>query len=500
MRCERGQTAAEYMGLLVVVAAIVAALAAADIHGQIVAAVGQAVCVSFSDDPQDNCPPGEERFAGGGERLLAENAVGAASDAVCGFFSGECVDGRALKACVESSVTRTSKANVLVAVVRVDKDSTLIRKDFSDETSEFVILDGTQAAGELFAGVRGQVADTGIDYSLSGQAGLRLAGAQVYKAQNPAEANAFQDGIQAAGGLDGVLRDIAELDNTIPVLNIPNPVGYLNDLPLDLLGVDSDGDLPEPDGRYQEAEAFLQQKGNVSGGAGGVDAGIKELIRAAGTVKVVSSGDAGGAGQAGDVEVALQVDASLAGELGVATLGASGGAGASFTATLKLDAQDGYRPSSVEFTGLREYSGEASLGAGVGGEDVADVARTLRDSSVGGTTTSGSGRKAEFKAELPLAGPENRENLAATLELLSGAAQPARAAARMIERIDEDATIEVATLDTTADSTDGEVKVGLGVGGGGGASSSTQTADALTRLIRYPGENLEPRLCKRPPG
>lgn len=57
MRCERGQTAAEYMGLLVVVAAIVAALAAADIHGQIVAAVGQAVCVSFSDDPQDNCPP-----------------------------------------------------------------------------------------------------------------------------------------------------------------------------------------------------------------------------------------------------------------------------------------------------------------------------------------------------------------------------------------------------------------------------------------------------------
>jgi hypothetical protein len=157
----------------------------------------------------------------------------------------------------------------------------------------------------------------------------------------------------------------------------------------------------------------------------------------------------------------------------------------------------------VEFTGLREYSGEASLGAGVGGDSVEDVARTLRDSSVGGTTTSGSGRKAEFKAELPLAGPENRENLAATLELLSGAVQPARApgaAARMVQRIDEDATIEVATLDTTADSTDGEVKIGLGPGVGGGASSSTQTSDALTRLIRYPDENLEPRLCKRPPG
>jgi hypothetical protein len=440
---------------------------------------------------------------------LAENAVGAARDAVCGFFSGECVDGRALKACLESSVTRTSKANVLVAVVRVDKDSTLIRKDFSDETSEFVILDGTQAAGELFAGVRGQVADTGIDYSLSGQAGLRLAGAKVYKAQDPAEANAFQDGVQAAGGLDGLARTVVEFNNQVPFLEeltglrVPIPLSGFDDLALDVLGVDSDGDLPEPDGEYLEADAFLKEKGRVGGGVGGVDAGIRQLIGAAGTVRAVTSGDAGGAGQTGDAEIALQVEGNLAGELGVATLGGNAGGGASFTATLKLDAQDGYRPSSVEFTGLREYSGEASLGAGVGGDSVEDVARTLRGSSVGGTSTSGSGRKAEFKAELPLAGPENRENLAATLELLSGAVQPARApgaAARMVQRIDEDATIEVATLDTTADSTDGEVKIGLGPGVGGGASSSTQTSDALTRLIRYPDENLEPRLCKRPPG
>lgn len=64
VRCERGQTAAEYLGVLLVVAAIIAALGATDLHGRIFDAFAQAMCTAASDEPKVNCGPGaDERFA-----------------------------------------------------------------------------------------------------------------------------------------------------------------------------------------------------------------------------------------------------------------------------------------------------------------------------------------------------------------------------------------------------------------------------------------------------
>lgn len=55
-----GQTAAEYLGLLLVVAAIVAAIAQLGLPERLAAEVGQAICAMYSDDPEVNCPPPSE--------------------------------------------------------------------------------------------------------------------------------------------------------------------------------------------------------------------------------------------------------------------------------------------------------------------------------------------------------------------------------------------------------------------------------------------------------
>jgi hypothetical protein len=71
------------MGLLVVVAAIVAALVSMDLHGRLAEAVGYAVCTGFSDDPQDNCGPGAQerwdRAARDAERPEESGAMGGES-------------------------------------------------------------------------------------------------------------------------------------------------------------------------------------------------------------------------------------------------------------------------------------------------------------------------------------------------------------------------------------------------------------------------------------
>jgi hypothetical protein len=459
LRDEHGQTISGYLGVLLLVVAIIGALMVTGIGG----VIGRGI-----------------------------------DDAICAIIGGDCESeqqAQPLTPCLESSSTTSSSANVLVAVVRLDKDSILIRQDYSDESAKFTILDGTEVAGELFAGVRGKVADYGIDYALSGEAGLNLKGAKVFELSDQPSADAFQESVDAAGGFDGLARDVAEIDNHVPFTDIPNPLGYGNDLVLDVLGVDSDEELPTPDSEYIEARLFLKGNAGAGAGLGIANAEIEALIRAAGTVKRTTSGESG---EQGDVEITLQLDSDASAELTAATLGGGGQEQSSYTATLKLDAQNGYRPSEVEFKGVGGYSGSFNLNAQLQGNSVSDVGRSLGEASISGV--QGAGQKIEFKATLPLNDPRNRD---AALDVLLSGAQPARlpgAAARLVERFDQDGTLEVATFATTRDETEGELRVGLGVGGGGGASQTTSVEDARQRLIRYPGGGFELKRCLQGPG
>ena len=67
--------------------------------------------------------------------------------------------------------------------------------------------------------------------------------------------------MQAAGGFDGILRDLAAYDDEIPFVGWDNPLGGIDDWALDQLGIDDNGDLPKPTETYIEGKAFLNGSG-----------------------------------------------------------------------------------------------------------------------------------------------------------------------------------------------------------------------------------------------
>ena len=134
-RDQRGITSSDYAGILVVVSLVFLALFALNLDEKVAPAVERAVCQIL-----------------GGESCAQEVA-------------GE------PEKCLIGQTTTSANANVLVAFVQIDKDSILIREDYSDGSSKFTIVDNTQAAGELFAGAKAKVGKLGADLSAEALAG-----------------------------------------------------------------------------------------------------------------------------------------------------------------------------------------------------------------------------------------------------------------------------------------------------------------------------------------
>lgn len=450
-----GQSSAEYLGVILIVVAIIAGVFATTIGTQISDEIRAAIC----------------RLAGG------DCDVETAQEP---------------ERCLESSTTTSAHGTVLVAVVKVDKDSTLIRENYSDGTSRFIILDNSEVAGEVYAGVKGKIDKYGINYSASADAGLALAGAQVFEIDNQEDADKFQEAVQASGGFDGILRDLASYDDEIPILGWDNPLGGINDALLDLVGVDRDHDLPEPNETYVTAEAYLQ--GNAGAGAGGitgVSGEIEALLKGAGIVKVVTRGE-----NAGDVELSLELSGEINAALSEEMMGvaAGGSATGSFTATLHLDAQNGMQPDKLEIKGTAGYTGTLDLGPDFNATDLEGLTDKLESLSL--TSETGEGQGLEVGAELDLDDPTNR---AAALALLTSGGN-ASAVARLIDRFNRDGTLSLDTFDQSSESTDGEIKVGFGPGLGIGGGTSTDSTSGRNGIVRPPGGTFEPRVCAQPPG
>src|SRR5215208_179509 len=252
---ERGITSIDYAGILAVVAVIFGAFFLLNLDEKVAPAVEKAVCQILGGE---SCA---QQVAGEPEK------------------------------CLVGQSTTSANANVFVAFVQVDKDSILIREDFSDGSSKFTIVDNTEAAGELFAGAKAKVGKLGADLSAEALAGVGLAGGRVFEFDNSKDADAFQAAVQAAGGFDGILRDLASYNDEIPIVGWENPLGGIDDWALDQLGIDDDEDLPEPTETYVEGKAFLTGSGRAGAGAGVIDGELKALIEGAGVVKVTTSGD-----------------------------------------------------------------------------------------------------------------------------------------------------------------------------------------------------------------
>jgi hypothetical protein len=448
-RDQRGITSSDYAGILVLVAAIFLALFALNLDEKVAPAVEKAVCQILGGESCD------QQVAGEPER------------------------------CLIGQSTTSANANVFVAFVQIDKDSILIREDYSDGSSKFTIVDNTEAAGELFAGAKAKVGKLGADLSAEALAGVGLAGGRVFEFDNQDDADAFQESVQAAGGFDGILRDLASYNDEVPLVGWDNPLGGIDDWALDQLGVDDDEDLPKPTETYVEGKAFLNGSGDAGAGVGVIDGELMALIEGAGVVKVTTSGD-----NAGDVEFTVQLDGDASGGFTVATLGGSLGGDVGFKATISLDAQNDYRPDKLVLKGNAGYTGSLDTRLLLEADELEDLSKALEKVSL--SASQGVGQGFELSAELDLTDPAN---LAATLRALTS---QGRDVLPLAIAIDENGEIGFDTYDLEASETEGEIKVGLGVGGGGGGSSSSETQRDRSGLVRLPGGTFEPRICKQP--
>jgi len=447
LKSERGLATSEYAGILAIVAVIFLGIFALGLEGK----VGSTV-----------------------------------ETALCQIFGGECGDtptAQTPEKCLTGQSTTTANANVFIAFVQVDKDSILIREDFSDGSSKFTIVDNTEAAGELFAGAKAKAGKYGVNWSAEAMAGVGLAGGKVFEFDNPDDADKFQEAVQAAGGFDGILRDLASYDDEIPLVGWDNPLGGINDSVLDLVGIDDNGDLPEPTETYVEGKAFLNGSAGAGAGLGVLDADIKGLIEGAGVVKVVSSGE-----NEGDVEFTVKLEGEVNGNVTAATLGAGAAGKSEFTATISLDAQNGYKPDKLVLKGNGGITGTLDSNVELEGDELKDISSKLEELSLSGS--AGEGKGFEVSAELDLKDPEN---LNATLQALAG-----QNAVPLAMAINENGTLGFDTYDLSTEETEGSIKVGLGVGGGGGGSSSSETQSGRAGYVRPPGGTFAPRVCKQP--
>ena len=327
LRDQRGITSSDYAGILVLVAVIFGVFFAADIDGKVGPGVKKAICQIL-----------------GGESCAQEVA-------------GE------PEPCLVGQSTTSANANVFVAFIQIDKDSILIREDFSDGSSKFTIVDNTEAAGELFAGAKAKVGKLGADLSAEALAGVGLAGGRVFEFDNQEDADAFQEQVQAAGGFDGILRDLASYNDEIPFIGWENPLGGIDDWALDQLGIDDNGDLPEADRDLHGGQGVPQRLGRRRRRRGVIDGEIKGLIKGAGVVKVTNSGK-----NEGDVEFTVQLDGDASGGLTVGTLGGGVNGQLGSPATISLDAQNDYKPDKLELKGNAGYTGSLDMRAAARGQ------------------------------------------------------------------------------------------------------------------------------------
>ena len=451
LAAERGQTAAESMGMLLLVAMVVGALFALGLHTQIANHMALLIC----------------RIAGGD--CTAQQAA---------------VD----KECLVSSSTSKGGAAVTVAIVKVGEESTMIKQVYADGRTVFTLLKNGSVAAELIAGAKAKAGKIGFDATASASAGGKLEGARTYTFTDPDEAEEFEDQVRKHGSFGQVARDAVEGFD---------PFGAKDWVLDNTIGEDVDPeDLPEPDSTYVSAEAFVKGEAKAIGNVVIADAGAKGLLQYAGGARVYTSGP-----DKGKVELNLKIDAEAAAQLGVLTLGPEVEGKAQFIATVTLDKDHGYRPSHLRVVGTAGYNGDLGdadlmLRPTEGQlKEVQDALKAGKLESAAVGSTDGSGQQVEFRADMDLTTTQDRTD---ALSLFSGNVPAAVAAANLAQRMDEDGRLTLQAYDTTTSNTEAGLKVGLGAGLGVEGSQSRDDRELGGSWVREPGAGWTERSCGLP--
>ncbi|HTE62029.1 MAG TPA: CPBP family intramembrane glutamic endopeptidase [Solirubrobacteraceae bacterium] len=445
---EQGQTAAESMGMLLLVALIVGALVAIGLQTQIANQVGLLIC----------------RIAGGD--CAAQQAA-------------------ADKDCLVSSSTSKGGAAVTVAIVKVGQESTMIKQVYADGRTVFTLLKNGSAAAELIAGAKARAGKVGFDASASASAGGKLEGARTYTFTDPEKAKQFEDQVRSHGSFGQVARDAVEGFD---------PFG-LKDWALDhTIGADVDPeDLPTPDSTYVSVEALIRGEAKAIGNVVIADAGAKGLLQYAGGARLYTSGP-----DKGKVELNLKLDAEVAANLGLLTFGPEVNAKSQFIATVTLDKDHGYRPSHLKVIGNAGYNGDlrdADVVLKPTEGQIKEVQNALKAGKLKSAafgSTDGTGKQVELSADMDLTTDAERDD---ALALFSGVVPATVAAGRTVARLDEKGRLTFQVYDTTASSTEAGLKVGLGPGIGAEGSQTRDDRDLGGSWVREPGAGWARRNC-----
>jgi hypothetical protein len=448
LAAEQGQTAAEFMGMLLLVALITGALVAAGLQTQIANHVSLLIC----------------RIAGGD--CAAQQAA---------------VD----KDCLVSSSTSKGGAAVTVAIVKVGQESTMIKQVYADGRTVFTLVKNGSVAAELIAGAKAKAGKIGFDATASASAGGKLEGARTYTFTDPEKAKEFEDQVRNHGSFGQVARDAVEGFD---------PFGVKDWVLDNTIGEDVDPeDLPEPDSTYVSAEAFIKGEAKAIGNVVIADAGAKGLLQYAGGARLYTSGP-----DKGKVELNLKLDAEAAANLGLLTLGPEVNGKAQFIATVTLDKDHGYRPSHLKVVGNAGYNGDLGdadlvLKPTEGQiKEVQDALKAGKLKSAAFGSTDGSGQQVEFSADMDLTTDAERAD---ALALFSGNVPAAVAAGNFVQRLDDKGRLTLQVYDTTSSNTEAGLKVGLGPGVGAEGSQTRDDRDLGGSWVREPGAGWAHRNC-----
>jgi hypothetical protein len=429
-----GQTSAEYIGILLLVAMVISAV--------VLAAPG----------------------IGLGERL---------EEVFCKIGGGDCTEQRAeTEPCVIASSSREAALNLQVLLVDIGQGGAYLREDRSDGTTVFTITDRASLEAAVRIGARGRIGNVGITASAEASAGGRLAGAVQYMVPTE-DAGDVEDALRKQGGFGQLLRDAAESGLAGPVIDDLNDRIFGEDEP----------ELPEPSAEFIDASLIVSTSAGIGAEAGPVGgAELEAALDAAGGARRILSGP-----DEGDIELFIKLDGSASGSLSAAMLGPGLSAETSAVAILTLDG--GTTPSKLQITASAGYDGSLDLGDTVEGVELGGLARILQDATVG--ASSGTGQSLELGVTLDLDDPANRDAALALLTRGSGAVPG------LIRRIDEDGTITLQTADVESSDFEAGANVGLGVNAGADGSESTRDSATTSAMIRLPdGRGFLPRTCK----
>lgn len=425
LRCERGQTSAEYVGMILVVTAVIGAMVATGVGGTI------------------------------SQRI---------EDAICSVTGHSCGGPQAAREpCRTRSTTSTNKIAAGVSVRLFSGggggERVIVKEEFDDGSARYTITD--KAALEAALGGRGgSLGVGGVGGSLTAALAAEgvLQHARIFETANRQQTREIENALKGSGGFRGLVRGVENaLDAPVDFVteSLPFGLGFSLSDHIDVDGflldrVFGSEKLPAPTSRAIGGElAIIGNAGARSDrGPGELEAG-GELRAAAGGLQFT------GGPREGEREFYYEVTGDAGAELKSELLGA-GNAGVDGKLVLTLVLGTDGLPKSLRVNGTGTAAGlndlgRPGIGIGIGEADLHEFAID-RDLSAGKTV--------EFSAELDLRGSGLRD---AALDVLRAGPRAGTAAAGvgLARAIGDRAKIEFGVYDTTEreDTTDTDLIV-----------------------------------------